>query len=248
MNTFRASSLPLDDSRFGYGEHMSDAAKAWSQTYTERMQHADDRGMLAGPEAQAAYQQQMGARGMGMTGLGYMADVVSGRGPTQAEQMSARAAQRAQAQQMSMAASARGGGPAAALAQYQAQNAGSAAAADIAGQGMVQAGMERQQLAGALASGAAGMRGQDQAMMAMGLQNRAMNDQRYMGLMGAQQDVYKQQLLANIEHQRLQQQGHIAADTTNAKINEFNANQELNGGGLGGFVSDMGGGMLGGIF
>lgn len=247
MNTFRASQLPINEGRFGWGRRMSDEANSWLQTLTERGHQADMRGMLAGPEAQQAHWQQQQARGLGMSGLDYMSGIVNRGGMTVAEQMANRGADRALQQQLAMAASVRGGGPAAAAAQQQAQAAGSAAYADMIGQGLVQGGMERQQLAGALAHGAAGMRGQDQAMINMGLQSRQLNDARSAGMLQTQMDIYKQQLLAQMEAERLTQQGHIAADEVNARINQFNAQQELNGGGAMPFFSGLMTGGMGSI-
>lgn len=235
MNTFRASNMPLDQSRFGYGSHMSDQANLRISNLQNDMNQVGQRGLLNGAEAQTAYARNERLAGMGESQLQGMARIANGQQQTTAEMVGRKQQDAAMAQQMAMANSARGGGPGAALAQYQAQSQASRGAADIGAQTAASASQERMQASNAVLAGSQGMRGQDMGTMNMALQARGMNDQAYAGLMNARESIYTQQNQANIEHERLRMQGHIAADQTNATINQKNADAELDGGGEAGF-------------
>lgn len=175
-----------------------------------------------------AYQQNFGdyndamgqanaARNQQSQALDLQRQAALGNAPSQAEILGRQMADQGIASQMSMAASARGGALAQASAMRQAQNGQATFAQQAQNQIMAQRADEMAQARNAYMQGASGMRQQDYAGAAMGLQRtgmetqnelaqRQMNQSAKQFYEGQANNIYSNQLQADMGVSQLQQQ------------------------------------------
>jgi len=241
-NPYRSSNFAdtkhYDANRFEYGGVPGGANEAASRY----------RGLAEGAQGRAGEQANYGDanqdRALGMqarTGQAGMASLMDQRArglvPSIAQMQADRQMQQAAAAQSSAAASARGAGGLA-LAQQNAANNTATMQSAISNQAQINAAQERAAAEQAAFGAYSGMRGGDlasqqqaaqqaQYQAQINAQQRAQNDAFTLGMTGYETGVRNAQLNAGMQQQGMLSGQHMGAQTTNAGINQQNANREM---------------------